>query len=125
MRTFSPSVSTRLLSSLHVYKVPSPSQQHRQGSHRIQVHTNQHPQVPTFRLVPCPTLPNTISTHFAQDEIQRVATKHVFQHCRIKKKEIQNILCLKASFGGVLVFAIAILLLFLFLKSSTTKNEAK
>ena len=79
MRTFSQSVSTRLLSSLQVYKVPSLSQQHRQGSHRIQVHTNQHPQVPTFRLVPCPTLPNTISTQFGPDEIQRVATKHVFQ----------------------------------------------
>ena len=59
-------------------KVPSLSQQHRQGSHRIPVHTIQHPQVPTFRLVPCPTLPSTISTQFASDEIQRDATKHVF-----------------------------------------------
>ena len=41
--------------------------------------TNQHPQVPMFSLVPCATLPNTISTHFARDEIQRVATKHLFQ----------------------------------------------
>ena len=56
-------------------KVPSLSQQHRQGSHKIQVHTKQHPQVPTFRFVPCPTLPNTISTQFTPDEIQRVATK--------------------------------------------------
>ena len=79
MRTFSQSVSTRLLSDLRLYKVPSFCQQHRQGSHRVQVHTNQHPQVPTFRLVPCPTLPNPISTHSAPDEIQRVATKHVFQ----------------------------------------------
>ena len=39
------------------------------GSHRIRVHTNQHPQVPTFLLVPCPTLSNNISTHFAPDEI--------------------------------------------------------
>ena len=45
--------------SLQVYSVPSLSQQHRQGSHRIQVHTKQYPQVPTFRLVPRPTLPNT------------------------------------------------------------------
>ena len=45
MRTFSQSVSTRLLSSPQVYKVPSLSQQHRHGSHRIPVHTNQHPQV--------------------------------------------------------------------------------
>ena len=84
MRTFSQSVSTHLLSSLQIYKVPSHSQQHRRGSHRIQVQTNQHPQVPTFRLVPCPTLPNTISTQFAPDEIQRVATKRVFQQhsCR-------------------------------------------
>ena len=78
-RSVSNTVSTRLLSSLQVYRVPSLSQQHRQGSHKIQVHTNQHPQVPTFRLVRCPTLPNTISTHFATDEIQRVATKPVFQ----------------------------------------------
>ena len=78
MRTFRQSVSTRLLSRLQVYKVPSLSQQHRQGSHRIQVHTSQHPQEPTFRPVPSPTLPNTISTQFAPDEIQRVATKTHF-----------------------------------------------
>ena len=53
-------------------------QQHRQGSHMIQVHTYQHPQVPTFRLVPCPTLANSIPTQFALDEIQRVATKDFF-----------------------------------------------
>ena len=52
MRTISQSMSTRLLSSLQVYKVPSLGRQHRQGSHRIQAHTNQHPQVPTLRLVP-------------------------------------------------------------------------
>ena len=40
MRTFSQSVSTRLLSSLHCYNVytaPSLSQQHRQGFHRARV----------------------------------------------------------------------------------------
>ena len=83
MRTFSQSVSTRLLSSLHVDKVPSLSQQHRHGSHRIQVHTNQYSQVPTFSLVPCPTLLNTVPTHSARDETQRVATKQAFhqQYC--------------------------------------------
>ena len=79
MRTFSQRESTRLLSSLQVYNVPTLSQQHRQGNHRLQVHTNQHPQVPMFSLLPCPTLPDSISTHVAPDEIQRVATKHVSQ----------------------------------------------
>ena len=78
MRTFSQSVSTRLLSSLQVYNVPSLGQQHRLGSHRIQVHTKQYSQVPMFSLVPCPTLLNTVPTHSAPDETQRVATKHVF-----------------------------------------------
>ena len=49
------------------------SQQHRHGSQRIQVHTNQNPQVPTFSLVPCPTLPNTVPTYITLD-----ATKHAF-----------------------------------------------
>ena len=64
MRTFSQSVCTHQLSSLQVHKVPSLSEQHRQGSHKIPIHTNQRPQVATFRLVPCPTLPGTISTLF-------------------------------------------------------------
>ena len=59
-------------------KSTSLSQEHRQRRHKIQVHTNQHPQVPTSRLVSCRTLLNTVPTHFAPDEIQRVATKHVF-----------------------------------------------
>ena len=58
-------------------KVPSLSQQHRHGSHRIQVHTKQYPQVPMFSLVPCGALLNTVPTHSAPDETQRVATKHV------------------------------------------------
>ena len=73
MSAFSQSVSTRLLSSL--------SQQHRHGSHKIQVDTNQYPQVPMFSLVPCPTLLNTVPTRSAPQETQRVATKQVFhQH---------------------------------------------
>ena len=60
-----------------VCKVPSLSQQHRHGSHRIQVHTNQYPQVRAFIPVPCPTLPNTVPTQITPDETQRVATKHV------------------------------------------------
>ena len=67
MRTFSRCVSIRLLSSLQVYTVPSLSQQHRQGFHRIQDHTNQHPPVPTFRLVPCATLPKYHLTTAAPD----------------------------------------------------------
>ena len=92
MRTFSQNVSTRLLSSLQVYKVPSLSQQHRHGSHRIQVHTNQHPQVPMFSLLPCPRLPNGISTHLAPDEIQRIATKHVFQQQQQQQQQQQTTL---------------------------------
>ena len=36
---------------------------------------HQYPQVPTVSLVPCPTLLNTVPTHFTHGEIQRVATK--------------------------------------------------
>ena len=65
-----------------LHKVPSLSQQHRHGSHKIQVHTNQHPQVPMFSLMPCPVLLKTVSTHVTPDETHSVATKHVFQqHC--------------------------------------------
>ena len=60
MRTFSQSVSTRLLSSLQVCKVLSLSQQHRHGSRKSQVHTNQYAQVPIVRLVPRTTLLNTV-----------------------------------------------------------------
>ena len=78
MRTFSQSVSTRLLSNLQVFKVPSLSQQHRHGRHRIQVHTDQYPQVPMFSLVPCSTLLNTVPTHSAPDETQRGCHKTRF-----------------------------------------------
>ena len=63
MRTFSQSESIRLLTSLQVYKAPCLSQQHNHGCHRIQVHTNQYPQIPMFSLVPCPTVPNIVPTH--------------------------------------------------------------
>ena len=56
MRTFSQSESTRM-SSLQGTKSQSA---HRHRSHRIQVHTNQYPQVPIVSLVPCSTLPNTV-----------------------------------------------------------------
>ena len=61
-----------------INKVPRLSQQHRHGGLKIQVHTNQLPQIPMFSLVPFPKLPSTTSTHFAPDKTQRVATKHVF-----------------------------------------------
>ena len=78
MRTFSQSESTRLLSSL---QGASLSQQHRRRCHRIQGPYHQYPQVPTVSLVPCPTLLNTVPTHFTHDETQRVATKPDFhQH---------------------------------------------
>ena len=65
----------RMFSQIHTSVVKSTkSQQHRHGSHKIQVHTNKYPQIPTFCLVPCPTLRNTISTHFTPDEIQRIAS---------------------------------------------------
>ena len=77
MHMFSQGKSTRLLTSLQVYRVHSLSQQHHHGSHKMQIHTNRHPQVPTFRLVPCPPLLNTVPTHSAPDETQRVAKIHV------------------------------------------------
>ena len=78
MRTFSQSETTRLLSSL---QGASLSQQHRRRCHRIQGPYHQYPQVPTVSLVPCPTLLNTVPTHFTHDETQRVATKPDFhQH---------------------------------------------
>ena len=75
MRTFSQSEPTRLLSSLQGASI---SQQHRRRCHRIQVPYHQYPQVPTVSLVPCPTLLNTVPTHFTHDETQRVATKPDF-----------------------------------------------
>ena len=66
---------TRLLSSL---QGASLSQQHRPRCHRIQGPYHQYPQVPTVSLVPCPTLLNTVPTHFTHDETQRVATKTRF-----------------------------------------------
>ena len=75
MRTFSQSEPTRLLSRL---QGASLSQQHRLRCHKIQGPYHQYPQVPIVSLVPCLTLPNTISTHLALDGVQRVATKPDF-----------------------------------------------
>ena len=76
MRTFSQSEPTHLLSSLQGASI---SQQHRRKW--IQGPYHQYPQVPTVSLVPCPTLLNTVPTHFTHDEIQRVASKPDFhQH---------------------------------------------
>ena len=74
MRTFKQSEPTRLLSSL---QGASLSQQHLR-CHMIQCPYHQYPQVPTVSLVPCPTLLNTVPTHFTQ----RVAAKPDFgQQC--------------------------------------------
>ena len=76
MRTFSQSEPTRLLSSLQSASI---SQQHRRRCHRIQGHTISIHKYPTVSLVPCPTLLNTVPTHFTHDETQRVATKTDFR----------------------------------------------
>ena len=70
MRTFS--------QSPHVWCQVYESTQYQGSIGKIQVRTNQYAQIPTFRFVPCPTLPNTVPTRITLDEIQRVATKQVF-----------------------------------------------
>ena len=98
MRTFSQSEPTRLLSILQGASI---SQQHRRRCHGIQGPYHQYPQVPTvslpaFRLVPCPTLLNTVPTHFTHDETQRVATKPDFhQQKQRKKKEKKCCECMR------------------------------
>ena len=84
MRTFSQSEPTRLLSSP---QGASLSQQHRLRYHKIQGPYHQYPQVPTVSLVPCPTLLNTVPTHFIRDETQRVATKPDFRQQKRKKEK--------------------------------------
>ena len=63
---------TRLLSSLQICKVPSLSQQHRQGSHRIQVHTNQHPT--------STHVPSRAMSHVAQNHPNTIRTDSTSCH---------------------------------------------
>ena len=77
MRTFSQSESARLLSILQVYKVPSISQQHRHGSHRTQVHTNQHPDPTSVsRRVPRCPIPSKHISHGSCHKTRFPTTLH-------------------------------------------------
>ena len=81
MRTFSQSESTHVCCQVHKstrYQV-SVSNTVTEATRFRSIPTSIH-KYPMFRLVPCPTLPNTVSTHFTPDETQRAAIKNTFFH---------------------------------------------